>query len=43
MSATEDDHDHGRGPIDNAPIFPREAFPRDDAQGYVSARCDSRC
>ena len=22
--------------------FQREAFPRDDAQGYVSARCDSR-
>ena len=21
--------------------FPREAFPRDNAQGYVSARCDS--
>jgi len=22
--------------------FPREAFQRDDAQGYISARCDSR-
>jgi len=22
--------------------FPRKAFPREDAQGYVSARCDSR-
>jgi len=32
--------DHGHGPITRR-SFPREAFPRDDAQGYVSARCDS--
>ena len=31
----------GRGPITRR-SFPREAFPRDDAQEYVSARCDSR-
>jgi len=31
----------GRGTITRR-SFPREAFPLDDAQGYVSARCDSR-
>ena len=30
-----------RGPTTRR-SFPRDAFPRDDAQGYVSARCDSR-
>jgi len=31
------DRDRGPGPITRR-SFPREAFPRDDAQGYVSAR-----
>ena len=31
----------GWGPITRR-YFPREAFPREDAQWYVSARCDSR-
>jgi len=31
----------GRGPITRR-SFPREAFPRDDAQGYVSARAAIR-
>jgi len=31
----------GWGPITRR-SFPREAFPRYDTQGYVSARCDSR-
>jgi len=33
---------YGTSASDAPPSFPREAFPRDDAQWYVSVRCDSR-
>jgi len=41
MTVSLDGWQGGWGPITRR-SFPREEFPRDDAQWYVSARCDSR-